>query len=43
MDEENKLAGVVTVDVIDVIKDEATEDLLRLAGCRGRADRHPGW
>lgn len=33
VDEENKLVGVVTVDdVIDVIKDEATEDLLRLAG-----------
>jgi magnesium transporter len=35
-DEENKLVGVVTVDdVIDVIKDEATEDLLRLAGVSG--------
>jgi magnesium transporter len=33
VDTENKLAGVITVDdVIDVIKDEATEDLLRLAG-----------
>jgi magnesium transporter len=33
VDEENKLLGVITVDdVIDVIKDEATEDLLRLAG-----------
>jgi magnesium transporter len=33
VDAENKLAGVVTVDdVIDVIKDEATEDVLRLAG-----------
>jgi magnesium transporter len=32
VDEENKLVGVVTVDdVIDVIKDEATEDLYRLA------------
>src|ERR671914_1712062 len=32
-DEENKLVGVITVDdVIDVIKDEATEDLYRLAG-----------
>lgn len=30
---ENKLVGVITVDdVIDVIKDEATEDLYRLAG-----------
>jgi len=36
VDEENKLAGVVTVDdVIDVIKDEATEELLRLAGVSG--------
>src|SRR5687767_9387038 len=35
-DEENKLVGVITVDdVIDVIKDEATEDLLRLAGVSG--------
>ena len=33
VDEENKLAGVITVDdVIDVLKDEATEDLYRLAG-----------
>ena len=33
VDEENKLAGVITVDdVIDVIKDEATEDIYRLAG-----------
>ena len=33
VDEENKLVGVVTVDdVIDVIKDEATEDIFRLAG-----------
>ncbi|HUF48054.1 MAG TPA: magnesium transporter [Vicinamibacterales bacterium] len=33
VDEENKLVGVVTVDdVIDVIKDEATEDVYRLAG-----------
>ena len=36
MDEENKLAGVITVDdVIDVIKDEATEDVYRLAGVTG--------
>jgi magnesium transporter len=36
VDEENKLCGVITVDdVIDVIKDEATEDLLRLAGVSG--------
>jgi magnesium transporter len=33
VDTENKLVGVITVDdVIDVIKDEATEDVLRLAG-----------
>ena len=33
VDEENKLIGVITVDdVIDVIKDEATEDVYRLAG-----------
>ncbi len=36
VDEENKLVGVITVDdVIDVIKDEATEDILRLAGVSG--------
>jgi magnesium transporter len=33
VDEENKLVGVITVDdVIDVLKDEATEDIYRLAG-----------
>ena len=33
VDAENKLVGVITVDdVIDVIKDEATEDVFRLAG-----------
>ena len=33
VDVENKLVGVITVDdVIDVIKDEATEDVFRLAG-----------
>src|SRR6186997_1604615 len=33
VEEANKLAGVITVDdVIDVIKDEATEDIYRLAG-----------
>jgi len=45
VDEENKLVGVITVDdVIDVIKDEATEDLLRLAGVA--SDEHvftPAW
>ena len=36
VDEENKLVGVITVDdVIDVIKDEATEDIYRLAGVVG--------
>ncbi len=39
VDEENKLVGIITVDdVIDVIKDEATEDLYRLAGVAG--DEH---
>ena len=33
VDDENKLVGVITVDdVIDVIKDEATEDIYRMAG-----------
>jgi len=33
VDRENKLTGVVTVDdVIDVMKDEATEDVYRMAG-----------
>ena len=33
VDEENKLVGIITVDdVIDVIKEEATEDIYRLAG-----------
>jgi len=36
VDNENKLVGVITVDdVIDVIKDEATEDIYRLAGVTG--------
>jgi magnesium transporter len=36
VDHENKLVGVITVDdVIDVIKDEATEDVYRLAGVSG--------
>ena len=39
VDEEHKLAGIITVDdVIDVIKDEATEDIYRLAGMAG--DEH---
>ena len=40
VDEENKLVGVITVDdVIDVIKDEATEDVYRLAGVDRRRPR----
>ena len=40
VDEENKLVGVITVDdVIDVIKDEATEDVYRLAGVAGGRPR----
>jgi magnesium transporter len=36
VDLENKLVGVITVDdVIDVIKEEATEDIYRLAGVAG--------
>ncbi len=36
VDPENKLVGIITVDdVIDVIKDEATEDIYRLAGVTG--------
>jgi magnesium transporter len=36
VDAENKLVGMITVDdVIDVIKDEATEDIYRLAGVTG--------
>src|SRR6188472_3122042 len=35
-DEENKLVGIITVDdVIDVMKEEATEDIYRLAGVTG--------
>jgi magnesium transporter len=35
-DEENKLVGIITVDdIIDVIKEEATEDIYRLAGVAG--------
>src|SRR5580765_5222123 len=36
VEEANKLVGIITVDdVIDVIKDEATEDVYRLAGVAG--------
>jgi magnesium transporter len=35
VDEENKLMGVITVDdVIDILRDEATEDFLKMAGTR---------
>ena len=33
VDEENKLVGVITVDdVIDVIREENTEDMMKMAG-----------
>jgi magnesium transporter len=36
VEQENKLVGIITVDdVIDVVKDEATEDMFRLAGVAG--------
>jgi magnesium transporter len=36
VEESNKLVGIITVDdIIDVIKDEATEDIYRLAGVAG--------
>jgi magnesium transporter len=39
VDESSKLVGIITVDdVIDIIKDEATEDIYRLAGVSG--DEH---
>ena len=39
IDEVNSLVGIITVDdVIDVIKDEATEDIYRMAGVSG--DEH---
>ncbi len=35
VDEENKLVGIVTVDdIIDVIREETTEDIMRMAGAR---------
>ncbi len=41
VDQENKLVGVVTVDdVIDVIKEEATEDIFYLAGVEGHDHIH---
>jgi len=44
-DEENKLVGIITVDdVIDVIKDEATEDIYHLAGVAGdESINTPAW
>ncbi|MEE2965459.1 MAG: magnesium transporter, partial [Acidobacteriota bacterium] len=39
VDDQNRLVGIITVDdVIDIIKDEATEDIYRLAGVSG--DEH---
>ena len=39
VDEQNRLVGIITVDdVIDIIKDEATEDIYGLAGVSG--DEH---
>ncbi|MBW1740057.1 MAG: magnesium transporter [Deltaproteobacteria bacterium] len=36
VDENNKLVGIVTVDdVIDIIREEATEDILKMAGIGG--------
>ncbi|MBW1840219.1 MAG: magnesium transporter [Deltaproteobacteria bacterium] len=36
VDETNKLVGIVTVDdVIDIIREEATEDILKMAGVSG--------
>ncbi len=41
VDQENKLVGVVTVDdVIDVIKEEASEDIFYLAGVEGHDHLH---
>ncbi len=35
VDEENKLVGIITVDdIIDVIREEATEDIMKMAGTR---------
>ena len=39
MDGENKLVGIITVDdVIDVIKDEATEDIYSMTEAERRAE-----
>ncbi len=36
VDEQNKMAGIITVDdVIDVIREEATEDIYKMAGTSG--------
>jgi magnesium transporter len=33
VDDENKLVGIITVDdIIDVIREEATEDIMKMAG-----------
>lgn len=42
VDETNKLVGVITVDdVIDVIREEATEDFLKMAGAGGELEERP--
>lgn len=48
VDDENKLVGIITVDdVIDIIRDEETEDMLLMAGVGGRDQeevlRAPVW
>lgn len=43
VDEENKLVGIVTVDdIIDVIREEATEDIYALAGVEAEDRAHGG-
>lgn len=43
VDETNRIIGVITVDdVVDVIQEEAQEDILRLGGVRGSSDLHSG-
>jgi len=42
IDDTNKLVGVVTVDdVIDVIREEATEDILKMAGAGEQIEERP--
>jgi len=43
VDEDNRIIGVITVDdVVDVIHEEAQEDILRLGGVGGTSDLHSG-